>query len=192
MNGLQHGRQGLDIQEHADLPTKEEMDALIASEMSRLSVEERERVYDDVHGVGTFNEEDPSFIGSCLDDLANHLLTQKQGTAYAIAESMSKQYVSDKDFCMMFLRAEEYDPSDAAERMIRFFEFKKELFGVEKLVKDIALDDMDEDDMHFLGNGYCQVSPYTDTAGRTIFVFIQKRKTLGKTYGYESLVRNSF
>ena len=93
---------------------------------------------------------------------------------------------------MMFLRAEEYDPSDAAERMIRFFEFKKELFGVEKLVKDIALDDMDEDDMHFLGNGYCQVSPYTDTAGRTIFVFIQKRKTLGKTYEYESLVRNSF
>ena len=157
-----------------DLPTPEEMDALISSEMCKLSVKEREKILEDVHGVGEVNEEDPSFISSCLDDLANHLLTRKQGTAYAIAESMSKQYVSDKDFYMMFLRAEEYDPSDAAERMIRFFELKKELFGVEKLVKDITLGDLSEDDMYSLESGCAQVSPRTDRAGRAILVFVQK------------------
>lgn len=172
-----------------DLPTPEEMDALISSEMCKLSVKEREKILEDVHGVGEVNEEDPSFISSCLDDLANHLLTRKQGTAYAIAESMSKQYVSDKDFYMMFLRAEEYDPSDAAERMIRFFELKKELFGVEKLVKDITLGDLSEDDMYSLESGCAQVSPRTDRAGRAILVFVQKIRRFKRI---ENLNRSSF
>jgi hypothetical protein len=54
--------------------------------------------------------------------------------------------------------------------MVRFFELKKRLFGAEKLVKDITLDDLDEDDMDTLETGCVQVSPLIDMAGRPIFV----------------------
>jgi hypothetical protein len=156
------------------LPTPEEIDALIAREMNRMSLEEREKALDDVHGIGGMEEEDRDFVSSCLEELEDHLTTMKQETAYALAEAMSRQYVSAQNFRMMFLRADRYAAKDAAERMVRFFELKKSLFGAEKLVKDITLDDLDENDMDTLGSGCVQVSPLTDMTGRPIFVVLPK------------------
>ena len=78
----------------------------------------------------------------------------------------------------MFLRADRYDPREAAERMIRFLDLKKELFGTQKLVKEITLDDFDEDDMETLRSGYMQVPPYKDMAGRTILVGMLKLRKM--------------
>jgi hypothetical protein len=75
---------------------------------------------------------------------------------------------------MMFLRADRYAPKDAAERMVRFFEMKKSLFGADKLVKDITLEDLDKDDMDALKTGCVQVSPMTDMAGKPIVVSLGK------------------
>ena len=50
---------------------------------------------------------------------------------------------------MMFLHADCYAPKDAAKQMVHFFELKKSLFGAEKLVKVITLDDLDKDDICF-------------------------------------------
>jgi hypothetical protein len=156
------------------IPTLEEIDALIAREMNRMSLEEREKALADVHGIGEVEEEDGAFVSSCLEELEIHLQTIKQETAYALAEAMSRHYVSAQNFRMLFLRADRYAPKDAAERMVRFFELKKSLFGAEKLVKDITLDDLDEDDMDTLGTGCVQVSPLTDMTGRPIFVVLLK------------------
>jgi hypothetical protein len=133
---------------------------------------ERENAMDDVHGIAEVEEEDPAFVSLCLVEFEDHLTTIKQETAYALAEAMSRQYVSAKGFRMMFLRADRYAPKDAAERMVRFFELKKRLFGAEKLVKDITLDDLDEDDMDTLETGCVQVSPLVDMTGRPIFVVL--------------------
>jgi hypothetical protein len=157
------------------LPTPEEIDALIAREMTRMSLDEREKALDDVHGIGEVKEEDPAFVSSCLEAFEDHLQTIKQeDMAYALAKAMSRQYVSAKNFRMMFLRADRYAPKDAAERMVRFFELKKRLFGAEKLVKDITLEDLDKDDMDALKTGCVQVSPLTDMAGRPIVVSLGK------------------
>lgn len=157
--------------------TPEEIDALVAAELSQLSAEEREKVFEDIHGVvGEANGEDWSFMNSCLDELENHLITKKKGTAYALAESLSKEYVSNKDFCVMFLRADDYDPNDAAERMIQFFELKKTLFGTDKLVKDITLDDLDSGSIECLKSGCAQISPHKDTAGRTVLLFTYTKR----------------
>jgi hypothetical protein len=156
------------------MPTPEEIDALIAHEMTRMSLEERAKALDDVHGIGVVKDEDPALVISCLEELEDHLTTIKHNTAYALAEAISRQYVYDKKLRMMFLVAEEYEPKEAAERMIRFFEVKKSLFGVQKLVKDITLDDLDEDDMDTLRTSCAQVSPCRDTAGRPIVIFVQK------------------
>jgi hypothetical protein len=156
------------------MPTPEEIDALIAKEMSRLSTAEREKALDDLHGIGGVEEEDPAFVISCLEELEDHLTKIKLDTAYALAEAISRQYISAKKFRMMFLRADRYEPKEAAERMIRFFELKKRLFGVQKMLKEITLDDLDDDDVATLKTGCAQVSPCNDMAGRPVAVFLQK------------------
>jgi hypothetical protein len=60
---------------------------------------------------------------------------------------------------LMFLRAESYDSYTAASRMARFFDDKYELFGADKLTKDIALHDLDPDDLITFESGCFQVLP---------------------------------
>jgi hypothetical protein len=156
-------------------PTPDDIDSLIAMELNSLSIKEREKALEDVHGVAGVEEENPEFVNSSLKELGEHLNAIKKSTdAYFQAEAMSRDYVSNKNLRMMFLRADFYDSKEAAERMIRFFELKKYLFGVDKMVKAITLDDLNEDDLDALKSGYAQVSPYKDMSGRTIVVFMQK------------------
>jgi hypothetical protein len=68
----------------------------------------------------------------------------------------------------MFLRATEGDVKKAAKRLTRHFKTKLRLFGEDKLVQDIVLDDLDEDDMESLKSGGFQVLSKRDAAGRSI------------------------
>ena len=155
--------------------TSKEVDALIAMEMNKMTLEEREKVLDDVHGIPIDEEEDPMQLLTWLDSMDCHLQTIKQqATAYELAKARSREYV--QKMRIMFLRSDRYQPKDAAERMARFFELKKRLFGVESLTKDITLDDFDSDDLDTLNCGCVQVSPLTDMAGRQIVLFFQKYK----------------
>ena len=159
-------------------PTPDDIDSLIAKEMNSLSIKEREKALEDVHGVAVVEEQTPEFVNSCLKELDEHLNAIKINTdAYVQAEAMSSDYVSENNFRMMFLRADNYDSKEAAERMIRFFELKKYLFGVDKIVKDITLDDLNEDDMDSLKSGYAQVTPCKDMSGRTIVLLLSKLRT---------------
>jgi hypothetical protein len=92
----------------------------------------------------------------------------KRGTAFELAEAMDRRYTSDLELRTMFVRAERYRALDAAERMIRFFELKRRLFGAKLMTRDILLSHLDEDDMDALESGGLQVSPLRDTAGRPI------------------------
>jgi hypothetical protein len=78
----------------------------------------------------------------------------------------------------MFLRAESFDPYNAASRMVQFFEEKYELFGANKLTKDITLDDLDLDDIITLENGFYQVLPEKDCAGHKVFCAFPKLKVI--------------
>lgn len=163
------------------------IDSLLAKEMASLSIQEREVVENDVHGIDhKFEDRQPGILDDRLAELDLHLDLIKGGTAYELAEQMSSEYVKSRAFRVMFIRADRYDAWEAAQRMIRFFEFKRELFGEEKLVKDIKLQDLDEDDMESLKAGHHQLSPHKDSAGRVIIVgmfALRKFKTV------ENLVR---
>ena len=52
--------------------------------------------------------------------------------------------------------------------MARHFEFKRELFGDDKLVKDITLDDMDEDDLDAFATASLIPLKERDQSGRTV------------------------
>jgi hypothetical protein len=160
------------------VPTPNEMDRIIAKEMTDLSLQEREKAENDVHGIMPSRSEDPLALQNGLLHMQRHLETMKQGTIYEEAEIMNRNYVSDPKFRLKFLRADLYDPKEAAERMIRFFELKRSLFGPGKLVKDITIEDLDENDMECMRSGYMQLPPFRDMAGRTLLIGMLKLREM--------------
>jgi len=152
-----------------DLQKKKEMDALLAQAMSGLSFEERQEQQEVIHGVAENIVEDAAHMDHALKDLNEHLGVIKNGSMYEVAESMDPSYVKARAFRVMFLRANEYDSKASAEQMIKFFDLKHQLFGVDKLVKDITMQDLDEDDIACLKTGHIQLAG-RDRSGRKIFV----------------------
>eukprot|EP00980_Cylindrotheca_fusiformis_P018162 scaffold5882_cov100-Cylindrotheca_fusiformis.AAC.3 len=136
--------------------------------MAELSFEERQRVQEDLHGVSAEIVEDSALIDACLRDLDVHLNSMKEGSVYAIAEMMGSSYVRNRDFRLSFLRSNQYNAKSAARQMLNFFSLKLWLFGKEKLAKDIAFSDLDDDDKQYLQSGSMQILPMTDSAGRQI------------------------
>jgi len=88
--------------------------------------------------------------------------------AYRLALHKNPGYVRNPEFRLMFLRATEGDTKKAAKRLTRHFKTKLRLFGEEKLVRDIVLDDLSEDDMEALKSGGFQVLKKPDAAGRSV------------------------
>eukprot|EP00934_Nitzschia_sp_Nitz4_P000836 Nitzschia sp. Nitz4//scaffold105_size73764//68855//70710//NITZ4_005686-RA/size73764-processed-gene-0.101-mRNA-1//-1//CDS//3329532477//836//frame0 len=144
------------------------VDSLIAEELSKLTLIERQQVEDDVHGNVHPVAEDTGHLEQCLAQLQVILEQRKSGTAYELAQSMDPSYAASWDLRAMFVRVDGYDANDAAGRIIRFFELKKDLFGAKNLVKDITLKDLNEDDKEALMSGGIQVCPSRDNAGRPI------------------------
>ncbi len=151
-----------------------ETEALFAAELSRLSMQERDEVLQDIHGVSDIQQEDPIFVQRCFDDLeeALSLIPVMDKMAYLQARDLDESYVSNKDFLLMFLRANSFDIKSSASRIASFFDVKLSLFGPEKLAKDITYYDLDEDDIQCLESGYAQILPGRDRAGRVIFCLL--------------------
>jgi hypothetical protein len=133
------------------------------------SAEERERVLEEVHGVANVQvEETPELIDQRLHLLEEEIQLIKKRTAYDRALFLSPKYVLDREFRLMFLRSELFDARKAANRIVRFFECKKELWGEDKLARPITLDDFGEDGLAFLKRGAIQVLPEKDQSGRSL------------------------
>jgi hypothetical protein len=151
-----------------------ETEALFADELSRLSMQERDEVLHDIHGVSDVQEEDPAFVQRCFEDMeeAISIIPAIDKMAYRQARHLDESYVDNGDFMLMFLRASSFDIKSAASRIVAFFEAKLELFGPEKLAKDITWDDLDGDDIKCLESGYAQILPGRDRSGRAILCLV--------------------
>ena len=149
-------------------PNAAEVDARFAKEMAQLSMQEREKAINDLHGVPDNMEEPPEFVVERLALLEEELDKIKMGTEYEQAELQSPDYVHHRGFRIMFLRSEFFKAKEAAARMIRFFREKMFLFGLEKLTKDIVYDDLDQDDIEALESGALQILPHADRSGRKV------------------------
>lgn len=139
-----------------DRQKREEIDSLLSDAMKTLTFEEQQEQLELLHGVALQITEEPAVMDNALQDLDFCLKAIKENTAYETAENKSNKYVSDRAFRTMFLRGNRYDAKAAADQMLRFFEAKQKLFGTEKLVKDITMKDLDEDDLACLRTGCIQ------------------------------------
>ena len=149
-------------------------EALFAAELARLSMQERDEVLQDIHGVSDVQKEDPPFVQRCFDDLeeALSLIPVIEKLAYLQAKDLDESYTSNEDFLLMFLRANSFNIKSSAARIVSFFETKLTLFGPERLARDITYRDLDEDDIQCLESGYAQILPGRDRAGRVIFCLL--------------------
>ena len=146
----------------------EAVDSLIATQMAKLSVQDREKVYMDIHGIPDYVVETPELIQLSLLDLQSEIQLLPDKQAYKLAESLDSNYVHDRDFCLAFLRCEKFDCPKAALRVVRHFHMKLDLFGKEKLVKDITQDDLGSEEMDAVyGSGGRYLNTF-DSGGRAI------------------------
>ena len=162
-------------------PSREEIDSFLAWSMTQISATERQLALEDLHGLRMTPAEQPESVSIWLAVLDIHLNSIKMGTIYEVAERMDKSYITSQEFRMLFLRSEQYDPEAAAKKIIKFLEVKKDLFGQEKLVKKITLQDLDDDDLMCLKSGGVQVLPFPDSTGRKIvaaFPCLRQYKTV--------------
>lgn len=157
----------------SSVPTKELGDEFI-SELNKLSMQERDEVTHDVHGINSVSEEDPEFISRSLESFesALRIIPESDKEAYLKAREKNSDYVMSRKFVLMFLRADQFDTKASAARFVAFFQIKLDLFGEDKLDRDIRLDDLDEDDVTCLESGYAQVLNSRDRAGRAIFMLM--------------------
>ena len=148
------------------------VDALIASELNKMTMKEREEAMFDLHGVSEVMEEAPDMVARKFEQLQSILAKKRsneKAAAYNLAVSMSPDYVQNRRFLLMFLRADRFHAKKAANRVISHFRKKLELFGASKLCKDMTLEDLNPSALEVLETGHCTVLPARDRADRLVF-----------------------
>jgi hypothetical protein len=147
----------------------DDVDALLAKELNSMTFKERELVYEEIHGVDERTKEKPEFVNERLEALETELQKISKKMAYDQAEQISKGYVNERSFRLMFLRSKYFDARKAAVSLVRFMEEKLKYFGLGALARPLYLNDLDRDDLALLKSGSNQFLPARDRAGRAIF-----------------------
>jgi hypothetical protein len=145
---------------------------VLAKELTGLSMHEREQALFDLHGIVADNEPttDDEIDGKirelqiCLSQLLD------RSAAFDFAEKEWYDYIHNRKFLISFLRADGWDPMLASKRLNLHFQVKGDLFGMEKLGRDITQDDLDPEAKEVLYSGLMQYLPLRDRAGRLIHV----------------------
>lgn len=160
-----------------DLFRKEETGHVLttlAEDLAKLSVGDRERIYEELHGIVKTNdvpiEENTPALDALIDSLRNILVQER--SSFPLVDLAFRQFpsrISSRSFLLMYLRATEYKVEATAARIRLNLELQDLLFGREKVGKRITLDDMSEKDMHALRSSFFQVLPQKDSAGRSVF-----------------------
>jgi len=151
---------------------------LVAQELNRLTIKEREEILYEVHGVQSQEtQETPETISlhlAAMDKLINIEKRTKpfECTEYIQALNMNPSYAQDPKLKLLFLRTEKFDTSAATIRFLKFWKHKKALFGPEKLGRDINFEDLSVDDKASLQQGYMQLAPSRDRANRAVLFYL--------------------
>ena len=161
-------------------------DSTSGKELNQLTAKERELLLEEIHGVANIRIEESSNdlmderIRELEDELKK-LTTYESHVQYERACFLAPHRVKHRDFRLKFLRADSFNAKKAARRMTNYFHSKAELFGEDKLLKDITLDDLDEDDMDCLMTGGYMILPSKDQSGRTL-IYISQRHLKYKSW----------
>lgn len=162
-------KMGMDFGDHSSA------DALLAYELNQLSVNERNIINEEIHGIRhQCQNETPELLRDSLEQLAAELVCLPSKKAYEASQAFPECYINTDDFRLIFLRCEFFDAHKAAVRMTKYLDLIHWVFGEEVLQRDICISDFDEQALRLLRTGQFQVLPGMDRTGRRVignFVF---------------------
>lgn len=158
-----------------------DVDRLVASELNQLPLVDRERATEEVHGVhsalvGDFPpEEEEGRVEAALREVEIEIgrLDPTQKPSYEEALSLNSEYVHDRSFRMQFVWAERFDVPRAVRRMMSFLALARELFGPRALMGPIRWTDLSPGAAEIVTDGFCQILPNRDSAGRRVIVILK-------------------
>lgn len=153
-------------------PSTSWAESLLAKDLYKLSMCEREKVLEDLHGVSDVVNETAEVIAASLVAFDGELSKIKDKPAYDTAKDRDQEYVNSLELRLKFLRAARFDPVKAAERMVGFFGKKLELFGPGPLTRELRLTDLDKDDRACLKRGIITLVPLRDQTGRGVVTWM--------------------
>jgi hypothetical protein len=145
-------------------------ESLLVEQLNKMSMQERLKIEEEVHGVADRIYEDPTEMAKLLERMDRELRKIKKKQAYDKATFLSPAHVKDPKLLMRFIRSERYDPVKAAIRMIKYFELKLELFGPDRLVKDITFEDLDSEAQAVIASGRIWFTRHKDRSGRGVCI----------------------
>eukprot|EP00541_Cyclophora_tenuis_P017470 CAMPEP_0116564582 /NCGR_PEP_ID=MMETSP0397-20121206/13383_1 /TAXON_ID=216820 /ORGANISM="Cyclophora tenuis, Strain ECT3854" /LENGTH=314 /DNA_ID=CAMNT_0004091181 /DNA_START=84 /DNA_END=1028 /DNA_ORIENTATION=- len=148
-----------------------------AKELEALSESERQDVIRDLYGLEAATEEDPKIIEQQLKELDEALeaLPEWKKEHFERAQELCPEIANDPAFRLRFLRAERYDAEKAAQRTLKYWKFKEEIFGKDRAYRKLVLKDYTEDDLATARNHGLWLLPKPDQSGRAI-LFTAKPK----------------
>ncbi len=159
-----------------------EYDKIIANEFGKLSLKQRNELYEEIHGVHTMAiKESPELIEESLKKFQRELdkMDRKSKRSYDIiakqeGNPFSRNMIQGKEFRLRFLRTELFDVPKAVKRMLGYF---NNVLG--KIWGEDALKRFDGTMNWFLAKdseqavfrmGLIQLLPFRDRSGRKIMV----------------------
>ncbi|KAL3903194.1 MAG: hypothetical protein SGILL_010539, partial [Bacillariaceae sp.] len=150
---------------------EDDVGVLLAKEMTNMSLNEREQVYQDIHGVRDYPEETPQYLQEKQEAMQQALdsIPAFRRTAYNVALRMDASHVKDEKLRIRFLRCEIFDAKKAALRFTKHFEQKLELFGKELLCTTIRQRHLSPDGLQAVMEGTSQNSE-RDSRGRLVTI----------------------
>eukprot|EP00980_Cylindrotheca_fusiformis_P009998 scaffold2212_cov143-Cylindrotheca_fusiformis.AAC.16 len=162
---------------HNALIKELDMETVRAEELRHHSYQERQLAHEELHGFARtaleIETKTPELVETSLALLPMELnrISKPRKRAYQKAVFLKPSLATDRAFLLMFLRATLFDVPSAAQRICRFFQEKLDLFGEDKLVKKITLDDLTQDDIDSVcTSGAGLFLPKRDRSGRLIFL----------------------
>ena len=159
----------------------DDTDAYIADALHHMTIQERDFLYHELHGVADVVEESPEFLMESFKELHRELkrLSAQPSSSldvrpYLAAVKPDRAYTHSEFHFKAFLRAERFDVKAAAMRMIRFFDYKEQSFGPDSLCKDVTQDMLSAEDLQVYRKGFMQVLPCRDIMGRCICIMFPR------------------
>ena len=145
-----------------------------ASRMNEVAHDERTNAMKDLHCASEMIEETSDLIVEKLKilDLEISRIKESEREAFDVALKQDPQYI--QGLKLRFLRADRFQASSAAQRMVKHFDLKRALFNADEelLGRDIKYSDFEKrfpEDLPALTAGFIQFLPERDRAGRAVF-----------------------
>ena len=174
----QHGavvKEGRGVKEGDD-DEHEDASAFFTAKFSALSMAEREEEMYAIHGVANYPaKETPEFLQEKVTELLGILDQIQEGReAYdlALKQDLGRGVVTNQTFLQSYLRATIFNVEEAAQKITKFYTFKRELFGDEKLAKELTLQDLDSEARELLERGWLSKLPLHDLSGRAVAILL--------------------